>query len=63
LPSPGGEHSVLAVGGDMNSYFLAPGGAFDGGSSWTLSGARLTPGNGPFYLNGSGDSQSLTISA
>jgi hypothetical protein len=49
--------------GDTNSYFLAPGGSFEGTSGWTLSGASLTPGNEPFYVDGSGDSQSLTISA
>jgi len=52
--------------GDNNSYFLVPGGSFEGTPDqvgWTLSGASLTPGNEPFYVDGSGDSQSLTISA
>jgi len=52
--------------GDSNSYFLIPGGSFEGTPDqvgWTLSGASLTPGNEPFYVNGSGDSQSLTIAA
>ena len=52
--------------GDTNNYFLVPGGNFEGTSDqvgWTLSGASLTPGNEPFYVDGSGDSQSLTISA
>jgi len=52
--------------GDTNSYFLVPGGNFEGTPDqvgWTLSGASLTPGNEPFYVDGSGDSQSLTISA
>jgi hypothetical protein len=52
--------------GDNNSYFLLPGGSFEGTPDqvgWTLSGASLTPGNEPFYVNSSGDSQSLTISA
>jgi hypothetical protein len=51
--------------GDNNSYFLVPGGSFEGTPDqvgWTLSGASLTPGNEPFYVDGSGDSQSLTIS-
>lgn len=50
--------------GDTNNYFLLPGGSFEGTSDqvgWTLSGASLTPGNEPFYVDGSGDSQSLTI--
>jgi len=52
--------------GDNNSYFLVPGGNFEGTPDqvgWTLTGASLTPGNEPFYVDGSGDSQSLTISA
>ncbi len=51
--------------GDANSYFLVPGGSFEGTSDqvgWTLSGANLTAANEPFYVDGSGDSQSLTIS-
>jgi hypothetical protein len=52
--------------GDTNSYFLVPGGNFEGTSDqvgWTLSSASLTPGNEPFYVGGSSDSQSLTIPA
>ena len=51
--------------GDNNSYFLVPGGSFEGTADqvgWTLSGASLTQGNEPFYVNDSSDSQSLTIS-
>jgi hypothetical protein len=50
--------------GDNNSYFLVPGGSFEGTPDqvgWTLSNATLTQGNEPFYANTSGDSQSLTI--
>lgn len=50
--------------GDTNSYYLAPGGSFEGTADqvgWTLSNATLTSGNEPFFVNGSGDSQSLTI--
>ncbi len=52
--------------GDSSSYFLVPGGSFEGTPDqvgWTLSGASLTPGNEPFYVDASGDSQSLTIAA
>jgi hypothetical protein len=54
----------FAQWGDANSYYLAPGGSFEGTADhvgWTLSGATLTSGNEPFFVNGSGDSQSLTI--
>lgn len=50
--------------GDTNSYYLAPGGSFEGTADqvgWTLSDATLTPGNEPFYVDAPGDSQSLTI--
>jgi hypothetical protein len=52
--------------GDNNSYFLIPGGSFEGSPSqvgWTLSNASLTAGNEPFNVNSSSDSQSLTIDA
>jgi hypothetical protein len=54
----------FAQWGDTNSYFLIPGGSFEGTADqvgWTLSNATLTSGNEPFYVNDSGDSQSLTI--
>jgi hypothetical protein len=50
--------------GDSNSYFLIPGGSFEGTADqlgWTLSGASLTPGSEPFFVNDAGDTQSLTI--
>ena len=52
--------------GDSASYFLVPGGSFEGTlaqAGWTLAGATLTPGNEPFHINGASDSQSLTIGA
>jgi len=56
----------FAQWGDTNNYFLIPGGSFEGTADqvgWDLNGASLTAGNEPFYVNSSGDSQSLTISA
>ena len=50
--------------GDTNSYFLSPGGSFEGTADqvgWSLSGASLTTGNEPFSVNGSGGGQSLSI--
>jgi hypothetical protein len=50
--------------GDSSSYFLVPGGSFEGTPAqvgWTLAGATLTPGNEPFYINGITDDQSLLI--
>jgi hypothetical protein len=50
--------------GDTNSYFPVPGGTFEPAdqAGWTLSNAALTAGNEPFYVNATGDGQSLTIS-
>jgi hypothetical protein len=49
--------------GDYNSYFLATGGSFEGGSSWSLAGgAKVVGGNEPFYLNARTDSHSLLLS-
>ena len=52
--------------GDTNSYFLVPGGSFEGTADqvgWTLDGATLTAGNEPFNVGGASDDQSLTIDA
>jgi hypothetical protein len=50
--------------GDSSSYFLVRGGSFEGTSDrvgWSLSGASLSAGNEPFYVNGTTDGQLLTI--
>jgi hypothetical protein len=50
--------------GDQGSYFLAPGGSFEGASSWTLAGgAQIVPGNEPFFLDSTSDSHSLLLPA
>lgn len=52
--------------GDTSSYFLVPGGSFEGTPTqvgWTLSGATLTAGNEPFFLNAVTDNQSLLVDA
>ena len=50
--------------GDSASYFLVPGGSFEGAPAqvgWTLAGATLTSGNEPFHINSASDSQSLLV--
>ena len=48
--------------GDSNSYFLAPGGSFEGSNSWSLAGgAQVAAGNEPFYLNSHSDLHSLLL--
>lgn len=56
----------FAQWGDGNSYFLAPGGSFEGPADqvgWTLDNADLTAGNEPFDVGSPSDGQSLTIDA
>jgi hypothetical protein len=50
--------------GDNSSYFLVPGGSFEGTPGqvgWSLSDASLTPGNEPFDVHGASDDQTLTV--
>jgi hypothetical protein len=61
---PSSVSTPFSQWGDSNNYFLLPGGSFEGTADqvgWTLSGASLTSGNEPFFVNDPGDSQSLTI--
>jgi hypothetical protein len=49
---------------DPASYTLAPGGAFEGTSSWQLAGgAKVVSGNEPFKVRSATDARSLTIPA
>lgn len=58
-----GAEQVFQPWGDSNSYVLAPNGGFEaGGTGWALSGgAKPVEGNESFYLNGAGDSHSLSL--
>ena len=50
--------------GDTNSYFLAPGGNFDGSAGgWNLNNASLTQGGDPLNAGGASNPESLTINA
>jgi hypothetical protein len=49
--------------GDGGSYFLVPGGSFEGTNTWSLAGgAQIVSGNEPFHLNAQADSHSLLLS-
>jgi len=60
-----GAAQVFSRWGDQHSYVLAPDGGFEaGGTGWTLAGGATTvAGNESFYLNGAGDSRSLSLPA
>jgi len=52
----------FAQWGDDGSYFLMPGGSFEGANSWSLAGgATVVSGNEPFFLNAPADSHSLLL--
>ena len=63
LSCPGLSYSQpFSQWGDSNSYFLAPGGSFEGANSWKLTGgAQVVGGNEPAYLNSHSDSHSLLL--
>jgi hypothetical protein len=48
--------------GDSSDYFLADNGGFESGSAgWQLTNASVVAGNESYFLNGRGDSRSLSI--
>jgi hypothetical protein len=56
----------FAQWGDSSSYFLAPGGSFEGPASslgWTLDSAGVAAANEPFDVGVGSNAQSLTIGA
>ena len=57
--------TVFSPWGDQHNYALAPDGGFEaGGSGWQLNhGAAVVEGNESYYLNGAGDSKSLSLPA
>jgi hypothetical protein len=53
---------VLSVLGDQANYTLLPGGSFESGTpGWSLNNASVVPGNEPWYVGASSDSNSLNI--
>jgi hypothetical protein len=49
---------------DYANYVFSPNGGFESGATgWTLSGAKVAPGNESFYIHASGDKYSLSMPA
>jgi hypothetical protein len=49
---------------DYANYAFSPNGGFESGSTgWSLSGAKVAPGNESFYIHSSGDRYSLSLPA
>jgi hypothetical protein len=59
----GTSSKVFAPWGDSSNYLLVPGGAFESGQpAWAMSGgARVVPGNEPFYVRSAQDRNSLYL--
>jgi hypothetical protein len=52
----------FAAWGDFAHYYLSPGGGFETGSPWRLSGAAsVVSGNEPYFVNSNDDSRALTL--
>jgi hypothetical protein len=60
-----GAKQVFSRWGDQQNYVLAPDGGFEAGAAgWSLNrGAKVVDGNESYYLNGAGDSKSLSLPA
>jgi hypothetical protein len=60
-----GAEQVFSPWGDQKNYVLAPDGGFEAGASgWSLkNGAKVAGENESYYLNGDGDSKSLSLPA
>jgi hypothetical protein len=54
---------AFAQWNDYSAYALVPGASFESSNGWSLSGARVTSGNEPFYIHADGDQQSLSLPA
>jgi hypothetical protein len=64
LPSCAGTYEKpFAQWGDNASYTLVRDGTFEGGAAgWSLAGgAKVVPGNEPFYVHGGGENRSLLL--
>jgi hypothetical protein len=59
----GTASKVFAPWGDQDYYLLVPGGAFEAGTpTWAMSGgAKVIPGNEPFYVRSAQDKNSLYL--
>ncbi len=64
LACPGVTGEPFAPWSDYANYAFSPNGGFESGTTgWTMSGAKVAPGNESFYIHGSGDKYSLSIPA
>jgi hypothetical protein len=61
-PDPTGK--PFSPWSDYANYAFSPNGGFESGTTgWSVSGAKVAPGNESFYIHGSGDKYSLSMPA
>ena len=61
-PDPTGK--PFSPWSDYANYAFSPNGGFESGTTgWTMSGAKVAPGNESFYIHSSGDKYSLSLPA
>jgi hypothetical protein len=64
LACPDATSKPLAGWSDYANYAFAPNGGFESGATgWSLSGAKVVPGNESFYIHASGEEYSLSMPA
>jgi hypothetical protein len=64
LACPDATSKPFAGWSDYANYAFAPNGGFESGATgWSLSGAKVVPGNESFYIHASGEKYSLSMPA
>lgn len=64
LACPDATSKPFAAWSDYANYAFAPNGGFESGATgWSLSGAKVVPGNESFYIHASGEKYSLSMPA
>jgi hypothetical protein len=64
LACPDATSKPFAPWSDYANYAFAPNGGFESGATgWSLSGAKVVPGNESFYIHASGEKYSLSMPA
>jgi hypothetical protein len=64
LACPDATSKPFAPWSDYANYAFAPNGGFESGETgWSLSGAKVVPGNESFYIHASGEKYSLSMPA
>jgi len=64
LACPSPTSTPFSAWSDYANYAFSPNGGFESGTTgWSVSGAKVAPGNESFYIHASGDKYSLSMPA